>query len=68
MLKKKNIGIADVMAIGDNYNDESMIRTAGLPVAMENAVPEIKELSKYITDTNKNNGVAKAIEHFIDLN
>ncbi|MEJ6348238.1 Cof-type HAD-IIB family hydrolase [Holzapfeliella sp. He02] len=65
--EEKNIDIADVMAIGDNYNDESMIRTAGLPVAMENAVPEIKELSKYITDTNKNNGVAKAIEHFIDL-
>ena len=54
----------EVMAIGDNLNDESMIRMAGIGVAMENAAPEIKEIANFITKTNNENGVAYAIRHF----
>ena len=39
----------EVMAIGDNLNDESMIRMAGVGVAMENAAPAIKEIANFIT-------------------
>ena len=35
-------------------------------VAMGNAIPEIKEIAKYITDTNDNLGVAKAIYRVLD--
>lgn len=54
----------EVMAIGDNLNDESMIQMAGIGVAMENAAPEIKKIANFITKTNNENGVAYAIRHF----
>ncbi len=42
-----------------------MIEEAGLSVVMGNAPDFIKEYGDYITDTNENDGVAKAIEKFI---
>ena len=50
----------DVMAIGDNLNDLSMLEKVGYPVAMENGAEEVKKM-KYVTDTNENSGVGKAI-------
>ena len=55
------IPMSDVMAIGDNLNDISMLEKAGYAVAMENGAPEVKEMADYITDTNENSGVGKAI-------
>ncbi|MBP2057696.1 Cof subfamily protein (haloacid dehalogenase superfamily) [Lactobacillus colini] len=63
--KMRNIDSNEVMAIGDNLNDESMIRMAGVGVAMENAISPIKELASFITKNNNDNGVAHAIRHFI---
>ena len=53
------------MAIGDNLNDESMIKLAGVGVAMDNAVSQIKNLASFITKNNNDAGVAYAIRHFI---
>jgi Cof subfamily protein (haloacid dehalogenase superfamily) len=55
----------EVICIGDNENDLSMIEYAGLGIAMGNATEELKKAASYITDTNDNDGVAKAIEKFI---
>lgn len=55
----------EVMCIGDNENDLSMIKYAGFGVAMGNAIFEVKEAANYITDTNKNDGVVKAINKFV---
>jgi Cof subfamily protein (haloacid dehalogenase superfamily) len=55
----------DILCIGDNENDIFMIQYAGIGVAMGNAVPKLKEVSDYITDTNYNDGVAKAIKKFV---
>lgn len=55
----------EIICIGDNENDISMIKYAGLGVAMGNATDEVKELANYITDTNNNSGVAKVIDKFI---
>ena len=63
--KAKNISPNEIMAIGDNFNDESMIKMAGIGVAMENAVPEIKNLASFITKNNNDAGVAHAIYSFI---
>ncbi|EFR31313.1 Cof-type HAD-IIB family hydrolase [Eremococcus coleocola] len=60
-----NIDIADMVAIGDQLNDLAMIEKAGHGVAMGNAEPEIKALAEYITDTNNNAGVAKAIDYYL---
>lgn len=65
LCEKLNINREEIIAIGDSYNDLGMIQTAGLGIAMGNAVEEIKEIADYITDTNMNDGVAKAIEKFI---
>ncbi len=55
----------EIMAIGDGMNDASMLQEVGLPVAMENAVPELKRYAKYITASNNEDGVAKAVEKFV---
>ncbi|WP_297427203.1 Cof-type HAD-IIB family hydrolase [Clostridium sp.] len=51
----------EVLVLGDSFNDYSMFTEFSETVAMGNAIPEIKEIAKYITDTNDNLGVAKAI-------
>lgn len=55
----------EVMCIGDNENDLSMIEYAGMGVAMGNAEESVKKAANYVTDTNNNSGVAKAINKFI---
>ncbi|WP_249870529.1 sugar-phosphatase [Oceanobacillus saliphilus] len=52
----------EVMSIGDNGNDLSMIQYAGCGVAMDNAIPEIKAAADFQTRSNNENGVAYAIE------
>jgi hydroxymethylpyrimidine pyrophosphatase-like HAD family hydrolase len=60
-----NIKREEIICIGDNENDISMIKYAGMGVAMGNSENFIKELANYVTDTNVNDGVAKAIEKLI---
>jgi hypothetical protein len=54
-----------VICIGDSENDLSMIKFAGLGVAMGNGDDDVKAAAKYITDDNNCDGVAKAIEKFV---
>lgn len=65
LIEKYGIKREELICIGDNENDLSMISFAGLGVAMGNAIPELKDIADYITDTNKNDGVAKVIDKFI---
>ena len=55
---------AEVMAIGDNYNDREMLGFAGVPVVMGNSVPELRGNGWHTTGTNDEAGVAQAIEKF----
>lgn len=55
----------EVICIGDSENDISMIKYAGLGVAMGNAMDIVKEAADYVTDTNVNSGVAKMINKFV---
>nr|WP_312579528.1 Cof-type HAD-IIB family hydrolase [Sedimentibacter sp.] len=59
------INLKQVIAFGDNYNDLEMFDAVGFPVAMENAVEDIKAHSKFITRSNDAAGVAYAIENLI---
>ncbi len=55
-----------IIAIGDNMNDISMIRKAGLGVAVRNGTDEIKAAADYITEKTNNEGaVAEVIEKFV---
>ncbi|MEL3972949.1 HAD family hydrolase [Rossellomorea oryzaecorticis] len=61
LLKEKGLSAEQAMAMGDNLNDLSMMKVAGRPVAMGNALDEIKEYCAYQTALNREDGVAKAI-------
>ena len=63
--KQLGIDLKDVMALGDNLNDVSMLERVGYSVAMDNAAPEVKTVAKYVTDSNENSGVGKAIKIFL---
>ncbi len=55
------ISMENVVAFGDNYNDIEMLKAAGLGVAVSNANKEVLSIANKVTDSNKNDGVAKAI-------
>ncbi|MEG0774489.1 Cof-type HAD-IIB family hydrolase [Clostridium sp.] len=55
----------EIICIGDNENDISMIQFAGLGVAMGNSDKSVKEIANYITSSNDEDGVARVIEEFI---
>ncbi len=61
LCKYLKINIEDVIAMGDDLNDISMIKEAGLGVAMGNAISEVKQIADEITKTNNENGVAEII-------
>lgn len=61
-----NIAMKDTAAIGDNFNDVSMLQMAGVGIAMGNAEPEIRALAKTITRTNTEHGVAHAIHSLLE--
>lgn len=64
--KKMSIDPKDVMILGDSFNDYSMFEIFEESVAMKNAIPEVKAIAKYITDSNDNLGVAKAIYNVLN--
>ena len=55
----------EIMACGDGDNDTVMLREVGFGVAMANAEDQVKAAADYITDSNDNEGAAKAIEKFV---
>lgn len=60
-----NISMDEVMCFGDSANDFKLFEVAGFPIAMENAIPELKEVAKAMTTSNNDEGVAKAIQLFV---
>ncbi|WP_026907095.1 sugar-phosphatase [Paucisalibacillus globulus] len=62
LAEKLGIKQEEVMCIGDNGNDLSMITFAGCGVAMGNAIPEVKAAADFQTRSNNEGGVAHAIE------
>lgn len=67
LLRLTGLERGQVIACGDAYNDISMIRYAGLGVAMENALPAVKEAADYITLSNDEDGVAAVVKKFMLL-
>lgn len=63
-----NLQPEEVAAIGDQAIDLHMLQFAGLPIAMSNAVPELKQAAKWIAPSNDEDGVAWAIEGILKCN
>ena len=56
----------ETIAIGDNFNDLSMIQEAGLGVGVQNTIQGMRQYCDYITEaTNDEGGVGEVIEKFI---
>ncbi|OTN77336.1 hypothetical protein A5886_002436 [Enterococcus sp. 8G7_MSG3316] len=63
----EHLGInqSEVMAIGDNENDLTMVEYAGIGVAMGNATDNVRNMADVITATNEEDGVAKVINEYV---
>ncbi|NDR60123.1 sugar-phosphatase [Fructilactobacillus sanfranciscensis] len=66
LAEKLGLTADNVMAIGDQGNDHSMIEYAGLGVAMGNGIKENKDIAQFVTKTNSEDGVAFALNKFIN--
>ena len=55
----------EILTIGDQNNDISLLNAGGIKVAMGNATEELKSVANYITDDVENNGFVSAIERFV---
>ncbi|MCL2874588.1 MAG: Cof-type HAD-IIB family hydrolase [Defluviitaleaceae bacterium] len=61
-----DIDIKDVIAVGDNENDISMLKSAGLGIAVQNAKDKIKQYADYVTEKTCIEGVLEEIvEKFV---
>lgn len=58
------VALKDVVAVGDHLNDLSMIRAAGVGVAVDNATQALKDEADYISVSNDKGAVAKVIKQF----
>ena len=56
----------NTMAFGDFMNDIEMLMNAKYSFAMANALPAVKDVAKYMTDTNDNKGVFKILTQIIE--
>lgn len=65
LIQKLGIKREEVIAIGDNVNDQTMLENAGLGVAMANSAPYVQKMADVVTESNNEDGVAKAIEKYI---
>ena len=63
--KLLGIPLTEIAVIGDGSNDVAMFERSGLSIAMGNASPQVQRKADFITDSNRHDGFANAIEHFI---
>jgi Cof subfamily protein (haloacid dehalogenase superfamily) len=65
LARRYRLSATEIATIGDMPNDVLMFAHSGLSIAMGNADPQVKRAARRITDTNDNEGFAKAVERFI---
>lgn len=64
--RKIGIDKSNVMAFGDAMNDYEMLKFAKYSFAMGNAIDEIKKVANYQADSNANDGLARAVEEYVN--
>jgi Cof subfamily protein (haloacid dehalogenase superfamily) len=63
--KKFDVNRAEIITMGDNYNDIDMLEYAGLGIAMGNAPEDVKKHARDVTLTNDEDGVAEALKKYV---
>lgn len=64
ILERFGIAREDTMAFGDGENDMDMLRSCAIGVAMGNGTGAVKAIADYVTDTDEQDGIYKALVHF----
>ena len=64
VLKAFDLKSDEMIVIGDGGNDASMIRTAGIGVAMGNALDSLKKEAAFTTTSVDDDGILNALRHF----
>lgn len=62
--REQHVDAAHTFVFGDGLNDVGMMAEADLSVAMGNALPQVKAIANYVTDTNYNDGLALFLERY----
>ena len=65
LLRSQQIPLDKVMAFGDDVPDVEMLSSCGIPIAVANAVPEVKAVTDHCTASNDDDGVAIVLEQII---
>lgn len=65
LLERIGLSRRQMICCGDGFNDVSMIKYAGMGVAMKNAQESVKEVADFITYSNDEDGIAHVIEKFM---
>lgn len=63
-MKRYGLARDEVMVFGDGDNDKGMMGMAGISVAMDNGIEEVKRIADYVADRAEYDGVSKALRHF----
>lgn len=56
----------EMIAFGDGHNDASMVKYAGIGVAMENAVADLKAIADEVTLSNEEDGIAYTLSQYFE--
>ena len=65
LMDREGIGRDSLMAAGDSPNDISMLKLAGISIAVSNAEESVKEVSTCVVSSNAEGGVGEAVERFV---
>ncbi len=67
LLVSRQLSLDNVIAFGDDIPDVDLMKACGIPIAVANAVPEVKAVTEYCTASNDEDGVALALEKMFNL-
>lgn len=65
LANRLQIPVEALMVFGDGDNDRGMLRLAGMGVAMENGLPEVKEEADYLAGSNDEDGIGKFLQQYV---
>ena len=60
-----HVSLKDVLFIGDSFNDIPLMKKVGHPAVVDNAIPELKQLSNHMGPSNNNHGVAWLLNNLV---
>jgi hydroxymethylpyrimidine pyrophosphatase-like HAD family hydrolase len=64
-LKELNVAPQEVVGVGDAENDHAFLDLCGLSVAVQNALPAVKQRVNYVTSASHGAGIVELIDRWV---